>query len=70
MSADHDALIHKANQLMSTRVALLHTMESLRREMERCLDASEVRIVRTKQLLADSAALLQHLKTHRHENSN
>jgi hypothetical protein len=65
MSADHDALIRTAQQLMATRIAMLHTLEGLTREMEQRLDDSGARIVRTRQLLAGSAALLQHSKTPR-----
>jgi hypothetical protein len=62
MSADHAALIHMAQQLITARRAMLHTMKGLCREMEKRLDDSEARIVRTRQLLAGSAALLQHSK--------
>jgi hypothetical protein len=65
MSADHDTLMRTAQQLMATRIAMLHTMETLRREMEKRLDDSEARMARTRQLLADSAALLQQLKSPR-----
>jgi hypothetical protein len=62
MSADYDALIRTTKQLLATRIALLHTMEALRREMEKSIDDSEARMVRTRQLLAGSAALLQQAK--------
>jgi hypothetical protein len=44
------------------QMSALHTMEALRREMEKRLDDSGARIVRTKQLLAGSSALLQQSK--------
>jgi hypothetical protein len=47
LSADHDALIRTAKQLMAMRIALLHTMETLRRETEKCLDDGKARMVRT-----------------------
>jgi hypothetical protein len=62
MSADHDALIRTAKQLIATRIAMLHTLEALRRQMEKRLDDCEARMVRTRQLLAASAALLQQSK--------
>jgi hypothetical protein len=65
MSADHDALIRRARQLITAIRARLHTLEALRREMEQRMDESEARIVRTRQLLAGSAALLQRSKTPR-----
>lgn len=65
MSADHDTLIRTAKQLIATRIAMVHTMEALRREMEQRLDHRETRIVRTRRLLASSSALLQHPKNPR-----
>ena len=65
MSADHDALIRTATQLMATRLAILNTLETLRREMEKHLDDSEARMVRTRQVLAASTALLQQSKRFR-----
>jgi hypothetical protein len=65
VSADHDRLIRTVQQLIAARRAMLHTMEALRREMEQRMDESEARIVRTRQLLAGSAALLQSSKTPR-----
>jgi hypothetical protein len=62
-AADHDALIRRAKQLMAKRIAMLHTLETLRLELEKRLDDSEARMVRTRQLLADSAALLQQRQT-------
>jgi hypothetical protein len=62
MSADHDALIRRAKQLMAQKTAMLRTMEALGREMEQRLEDSGARIVRTRQLLAASAALLQQAK--------
>jgi hypothetical protein len=62
MSADHDALIRRAQQLVATKIAILHSMEALRWELEKRLDDSGARIVRTRQLLAGSAALLQRSK--------
>jgi hypothetical protein len=62
MSRDHDALIRTAKQLIAKRIAMLNTLETLRREMEKHLDDSEARIVRTRQLLAGSATLLQQSK--------
>jgi hypothetical protein len=59
VSATHDMLRRTAQQLIATSIALLHTLEALRREMEKRLDDSEARIVRTRQLLAGSTALLQ-----------
>jgi hypothetical protein len=62
MSADHEALIRMAKQLIPMRIAMLHALEGVRRELEKRLDDSEARIVRTRQLLADSSALLQQSK--------
>jgi hypothetical protein len=41
-------------------------MEALRRKMEKRLDDNEARMVRTRQLLADSTALLQQSKSSRY----
>jgi hypothetical protein len=65
MSADHDALICAAQQLIATRITLLHSVETLHRKMLKCLDGSGARIGRTRQLLAASAALLQQSKSPR-----
>ena len=62
MSADHDALIRTAKQLTARRIAMLHTLEALRQKQEKRLDDSEARVVRTRQLMAASAALLQRSK--------
>jgi hypothetical protein len=62
MSADHDVLIRTAKQLMARRITMLHTLEALHRKMEQRLDDSRARIVRTRQLVAASAALLQRSK--------
>ena len=62
MSADHDALIRTAKQLIAGRIARLHTLGALCRKMEQRLDDSEARMVRTRQLLAASATLLQQSK--------
>ena len=70
MSADHDALIRTAKQLIATRIAMLNTMEALRQEMEKRMDDSEARMIRTRQLLAGSAALLQQSKPHSRVHSN
>jgi hypothetical protein len=59
MSADHDTLIRRAKQLMAMSIALRHTTETRRRDMEKRLHEGEARIVRTRQLLAVSSALLQ-----------
>jgi hypothetical protein len=66
MSADHDTLMRTAQQLIATKIAMLHTMEALRRKMEKRLDDSEARMVRTRQLLAGSTALLQQSKPSRY----
>jgi hypothetical protein len=62
MSADHDTLIRRAKQLMAMRIAILHTTETRLRAMEKRLDDSEARIVRTRQLLTVSSTLLQQSK--------
>ena len=49
-------------QLIATRIALVHTMEARRRNMEKRLDDSEARMIRTRHPLAASAALLQQAK--------
>lgn len=51
-----------ARRLIATRIAMVHTLEARRRDMEKRLDDSEARMVRTRQLLAASAALLQQSK--------
>jgi hypothetical protein len=65
MSVDHDALIRTAQQLIAAKIAMLHTMEALRREMEKRIDDSHGRIDCTRDLLASSAALLQQSKSSR-----
>jgi hypothetical protein len=62
MSADHGALIRMAKQLTAKKTTMFRLMEALRREMERRLDDSGARIVRSRQLVAASAALLQQSK--------
>jgi hypothetical protein len=66
MSEDHDTLMRTAQQLIATSIAMLHTMEAPRRKMEKSLDDSEARMVRTRQLLAGSTALLQQSKSSRY----
>jgi hypothetical protein len=58
MSADHDTRMRTATPLIATRIAMLHTMQALQQAMEKRLDDSEARMIRTRQLRADSAALL------------
>jgi hypothetical protein len=62
MSADHDTLIRTSKQLIATRMAMLDTLGARYRKMLKCLDDSEARMLRTSQLLAASAALLQQAK--------
>jgi hypothetical protein len=62
MSADHDALIRRAKQLMAKKTTMIYTLEALCQRLEKSLDDSEARIVRTRQLLAASATLLQQSK--------
>jgi hypothetical protein len=66
MSADHDTLIRRAQPLIAARIAMLHTMEALRRKMEKSIDNSHGRIDCTRDLLASSAALLQQPKSSRY----
>jgi hypothetical protein len=56
-----------ARRLIATRIAMVHTLEARRRGMEKRLDDSEARIVRTRQLLAASTALLQQAKASRYD---
>jgi hypothetical protein len=65
MSGDHDTRMRTAQQLIATSIAMLHTTEALRLKMEKSLDDSEARMVRTRQLLAGSTALLQQSKSSR-----
>jgi hypothetical protein len=62
VSADHDRLMRTARQLIATRIAMVHTLEARRQDMEKRVDDSEARLVRTRHLLAASTALLQQAK--------
>jgi hypothetical protein len=65
MSADHDALMRSARQHITTKIAMLTTMEALRRQLEKRLDDTHRRIGRSRDLLANSVALLQQAKSFR-----
>jgi hypothetical protein len=62
MSADHDALIRRAQQLIATKTALVHPLAARLRRLEECLDDTHRRIGRSRDLLATSTALLQQAK--------
>jgi hypothetical protein len=59
MSADHDTLMRTAQQLIATRMAMLTSMEALRRRLEQRIDTSHGRIARTKERIMLSSRLLQ-----------
>jgi CHASE1-domain containing sensor protein len=64
MSADHNALIRTAKQLIAAKIAIVHTLEARRRDLEKRIDDSGARVERTRGLLDSSAALLQQSKGH------
>jgi hypothetical protein len=67
VSADHDRLMRTARQLIATRIAMVHTLEARRQDMEKRVDDSEARLVRTRHLLTASTALLQQAKASRYD---
>jgi CHASE1-domain containing sensor protein len=64
MSADHNALIRTAKQLIAAKIAIVHTLEARRRDLEKRIDDSGARVESTRGLLDSSAALLQQSKGH------